>query len=85
LAYDPTIHSVVLFSGFINTQVYTDTWAWNGSTWTQVVTSNVPTNGRFAFGMDYDPIAHGPVIFGGFSTGFALSDTWVLAPLPDDE
>jgi len=85
LAYDPRIHSVVLFSGFINTQVYTDTWAWNGSTWTEVVTSNVPTNGRFAFGMDYDPIAHGPVIFGGFSTGFALSDTWVLAPLPDDE
>jgi hypothetical protein len=84
MAYDPALHAVVLFSGFINTQVYIDTWTWNGSTWTQVMPTNVPT-GRFAFGMDYDPIARGPIIFEGFSTGFALSDTWLLAPPPDDE
>jgi len=85
LAYDPALHAVVLFGGFIGTNVYKDTWAWNGSTWTQVTTAKVPPDGRFAFGTDYDPIARGPVIFGGFSTGFALSDTWVLAPLPDDD
>jgi len=85
LAYDPTLHGVVLTAGFINTQVYNDTWIWNGNAWNQITTTNVPTYGRFAFGIDYDPIAHGPLIFGGFSTGFALSDTWVLAPLPDDD
>jgi hypothetical protein len=85
LAYDPVLRAVVLFGGFINIQVYSDTWTWNGSVWTPLKTTNAPPYGRFAFGMDYDPIAHGPVIFGGFSTGFALFDTWILAPLKEDD
>jgi hypothetical protein len=86
IAYDRATEQIVLFGGDDGgPNQYNDTWTWNGSTWTLVTTTSVPTYGRFAFGMDYDPIARGPVIFGGFSTGFALLDTWVLAPLPDND
>ena len=50
VAYDPSTHTVVLSAGEsgcggLGREVYTDTWTWNGSAWTQVSTQAPPTVG----------------------------------------
>jgi hypothetical protein len=40
MAYDSTCGTVLLYGGEVSTQVtavyYTDSWAWDGQTWTKV-------------------------------------------------
>ena len=50
VAYDPSNHTVVVSAGEsgcggLGREVYTDTWTWNGSAWTQVSTQAPPTVG----------------------------------------
>ena len=58
-----------------------DTWAWNGTTWTEIQPVTVPPN-RYSFGMDYDPVNKAVLMFGGYSSGPARGDTWLLALAP---
>jgi hypothetical protein len=80
MAFDASVHKVVLFGGVTPGQACpnNDTWAWNGTNWTLASSSAVPP-GRFAAGMASDLAAQSAILFGGFGCGFGLSDTWVLA------
>jgi len=81
--------AVVLFGGHdsFNKIDYTDTWLYNGTTWTQLTTSTMPpiTSGA---GMTYDRAREVVVLFGGtkFDTTWELSATdWTqktLTPAP---
>ena len=88
MAYDPTTGDVVLFGG-IGNSVLSDTWLWNGITWTQVDDTGDPgcttacTNSpsaRYYVTMTYDPTTGDVVLFGGLGLGGNLSDTWVYSP-----
>jgi len=81
MAFNASLHKVVLYGGVTPGLVCpnSDTWAWNGTTWTYVPPPQVRP-GRFAAGMAADPEVQGVVVFAGFSCGFGLNDTWVLAP-----
>jgi hypothetical protein len=78
MAYDPIRKQTILFGGSdFNNDYYADTWAWNGSSWTQLHPATSPP-GRNSAMMAYDP-AHGQVVlFGGVGAPNAtyLGDTW---------
>jgi hypothetical protein len=58
MAYDPIRQRTVLFGGYtgetyVQSNILTDTWEWDGTTWTQVTPSNSPPA---AGTMTYDPV-----------------------------
>lgn len=53
-----------------------DTWTWNGSTWTQVVSTAFPSRRSLA-AMAYDPATDQTVLFGGFADLATYGDTWI--------
>ena len=78
MAYDGKNHRTVLYGGrrsFFNPPDYADTWTWNGTAWSQLVTAHTPStaplafagDGRFATAMAYDPTRGVTVLFGGSS------------------
>jgi Divergent InlB B-repeat domain/Galactose oxidase, central domain/Kelch motif len=71
---------VVLFGGwtgaFTGTYLYSDTWLWDGTSWTQPVLFAHPT-GRSDFGMAYDPVRQRIFVFSGLEVG---ADTWMWEP-----
>jgi hypothetical protein len=69
MAYDATGKRVVLFGGHPNRS---DTWAWDGKTWTQLSEFGPP--GRENAGMAGLPDAM--VLFGGAGAANVLGDTW---------
>lgn len=79
IAYDEARDRVVLFGGhssccsnvFLN-----DTWEFDGTAWTQVMTAHAPSTRRL-HGMAYDASRQRVVLFGGqnLSAG-AVGDTW---------
>jgi hypothetical protein len=76
MAYDAASGQLVLFGGLDGRSILNDTWAWNGTTWTQQHPATSPT-GRYAATMDYDPAMGNTVLFGGYGGGqTGLSDTW---------
>ena len=78
IAYDTKRHQSILFGGEDTkegSQLYTDTWAWNGNAWKRLATEG-PT-GRIQFAMDYDQRRDRVVLFGGFTIPpHYLHDTW---------
>lgn len=81
MAYDEARHRTVLFGGSSydsqanRTSYPTDTWEWDGTTWTlQQATISPP--GRSRHGMAYDSARGRIVLFGGVSPNGALYDTW---------
>ncbi len=81
MAYDPVTHQVLLFAGDAeenSSEVLGDTWAWDGSSWTQLFPATSPP-ARWRASMVYDPVNAGLVLFGG-ATGLnhgLLDDTWI--------
>jgi cysteine-rich repeat protein len=74
-AYDGASHRVLVFGGGVGSPL-PDTWAWDGSTWSNVTTTPSPS-ARWAAAMAYDSVRHRAVLFGGFtSTNVARADTW---------
>ena len=74
MAYDATSKQVILFGG----QTQDQTWAWDGSAWTQVVPATSPSP-RTGERMAYDAARHDIVLFGGRGslTRDPLGDTWI--------
>ena len=72
MAYDPATSQVLLFGGS-NGSNLNDTWAWNGTTWTEVATTG--PSARDNAQMAYDPATGQVIMYGGYSGG-ALGDTW---------
>ena len=79
-AYDTTRKQVVLFGGLPighEDTAFSDTWVWNGSTWSGALPVTSPSR-RFAAAMADDAARGEVVLFGGESYRFALvADTWV--------
>jgi sugar lactone lactonase YvrE len=78
MAYDSVQGKLVLFGGNTDSGDLADTWTWNGTTWTQVDTSQTDgPPGRNSAVMAYDS-AHGQVVlFGGAGASGLLGDTWI--------
>jgi hypothetical protein len=80
MVYDAAQSQVVLFGGYLsNTAPFrsSDTWVWNGTTWTQQSPATSPS-ARADHAMAYDAAQSNVVLFGGFTdNGTTLGDTWV--------
>ena len=81
MAFDRVRDVAVLFGGLAGAIGATsDTWAWDGTRWTEV-TPGVPMTSppaRSAHAMAWDPVRGVVVLFGGFgATNQALNDTWL--------
>jgi hypothetical protein len=74
MAFDSTRNQTILFGGFSNGQLITDTWSWDGTKWTELFPSNSPSGRQFA-AMAFDPISNLIILFGGVSNS-GLGDTW---------
>jgi hypothetical protein len=80
MAYDSERGVVVLFGGGDNPNSpigLSDTWEWNGATWTQRVPANAPP-GRVYHAMAYDSARGVTVLFGGMAAiaPGIMADTW---------
>jgi hypothetical protein len=77
MAFDGAAGNVVLFGGLGSTGTYqSDTWTWDGTTWTQQFPPVSPP-ARNQMGMVYDAATQTVVLFGGSSAGGGLlGDTW---------
>lgn len=75
MVYDSARGVTVLFGGYNFNGIQSDTWEWNGATWTQRLPQHTPP-ARLWTAMTYDIARHETVLFGG-SNGTLLNDTWV--------
>ena len=81
MAYDPAISETILFGGYSSTgATLSDTWAWNGSTWTQLSPPTLPT-ARADSTMAFDGATGKLVLFGGsiLDGTELLGDTWLYS------
>jgi hypothetical protein len=79
MAYDSATQTIVLFGGSgIGGVQFTDTWNWNGTTWTQQFPASAPS-ARTGAEMTYDAGLGRVVLFGGYAGIWedSLNDTWV--------
>ncbi len=79
MIYDATRQRVVLFGGYNNgtTELYGDTWEYDGTAWTQLAPATPPP-ARWYASLTYDS-ARGVVVMHGGASTVVLSDTWELA------
>jgi hypothetical protein len=90
MAYDPASRAIVIFGS----NGYNDTWAWNGTTWTQVADGGSPgcttacphsPPGSYGTQMAYDDATGQMVDFGGGADytnsppALNFNDTWILS------
>jgi hypothetical protein len=81
MAYDRARGQVVLFGGRTRVSgsdvLLSDTWTYNGTTWTQVTPAHAPTQ-RYRAAMAYDEVRGRLVLHGGAGTEYGpfYSDTW---------
>ena len=72
MVYDEAREVVVMYGGMpaqFSNSPFTDTWEWDGTTWTEVVTANSPTPARTTHhNMTYDPTTQRVLLFGGGTT-----------------
>jgi hypothetical protein len=83
LVYDAARKKIVLHGGSVynsagQTPALTDTWEWDGTNWTEVITDDVPPGREGAF-IAYDAKRGEVVLFGGVDNVFDdnyYNDTW---------
>lgn len=75
LTWDEASQRVISFGGFSPMSMWTDdSWAWDGTTWTELSPATRPPPRATSFG-SWDPVRRRIVIFGGYDSG-ARFDTW---------
>jgi len=72
MAFDATRGQVVLFGGRTTSQIFDDTWTWNGTDWTQQHPAHSPPP-LAGLQLAYDAVRQQIVLFGG---GPDLTWTW---------
>ncbi len=86
MAWDSDQQKLLLFGGYNTSALGTleylsETWAWDGATWTQLAPASLPP-GRSDQAMAYDDSQQAMVVFGGevlSTTAIQLfNDTWIL-------
>ena len=80
MTYDPARGNVVLFGGSLsnNEGWFSDTWLWDGQTWTEVTPVGSPSERAYG-GMGFDPSTASVILFGGCANCFAnpvYDETW---------
>jgi hypothetical protein len=80
LGYDSTTDQLILFGGSDTdsiTPMTADTWAWNGTDWTQLAPSTLPPP-LYAATMDWDSSSGQLILFGGTTNGTynGTNETW---------
>lgn len=80
LGYDPISKQLILFGGstvFDGTAMAADTWAWTGTTWTQLQPTTTPP-ARCDAAMAWDSTTNQLILFGGTADGLGtpMDDTW---------
>ena len=75
MAYDAATRGVVLFGGESRRGLRSDTWTWDGTTWTKQTPATTPP-ARYEAAMDYDAATGTDVVFGGLGNNRTLADTW---------
>ena len=80
MAYDTATGDMVLFGGDEvsdgSDTMLSDTWTWDGSTWTEQFPTDSPP-ARYGASMAYDAATGDMVLFGGISANGDLADTWI--------
>lgn len=81
VAYDAATRTVLLFGGegMISEGEYgglSDTWSWNGTTWTKLSPAASPA-ARYGASMAYDPGTNAMLLFGDEYDG-DFNGTWIL-------
>jgi hypothetical protein len=76
MAFDPVSNKIVLFGGFGTNGNLNDTWTFDGSNWTEIVTAVAPPV-RNGATMAFDRRINKLVMFGGFDVSQYLQDTWL--------
>ena len=80
MAYDPIRERTVLFGGKgpasdgAAAGLLSDTWEWNGKSWTQAPPPGPPA--RYQHAMAFDAAIGRVVLFGGSNSNASLQDTW---------
>jgi hypothetical protein len=78
MAYDSANGVIVLFGGLDSSYNFcADTWAWDGSAWTDVSPSGTPPTARCLHAMAYDSANGVTVLFGGYDSSGYCGDTWI--------
>jgi cysteine-rich repeat protein len=78
MAYDPVRDRIVLFGGEdANHVLFSDTWEYDGETWTQVSPPGSVPGARAFHSMVYDTNASAVLLFGGRDLNGFLNDTWL--------
>lgn len=81
LAYDPVLGRIVMFGGWLSTNLG-NTWAWNGTSWSLVTTNGPPARDQHS--MAFDHCTNSVVVYGGKGANYTpvnewdLEDTWSL-------
>jgi hypothetical protein len=77
MAYDSDCGVILIFGGQDGAGRFDDTWAWDGSIWTDVTPAAGNPSPRYASGMTYDSVRRKMIMFTGSpSGGGGLDDTW---------
>ena len=80
MAFDAARGKTVLFGGTIDlngqTHYYEDLWEWDGSVWTQITTTPIPSP-RLGPAMTFDGARENIVLFGGNNSADCYNDTWI--------
>ncbi len=70
---------LILFGGadhpYQPTQIYDDTWAWDGQAWQLLAPSMRPT-AREGHTMAWDPVRQRVLLYGGYNPNTTFHDTW---------
>lgn len=87
IAYDPDRAAVVLHGGamHLSQQNHSDTWAWDGTNWTQLAPVHAPTPALSEHQLVYLPTRKSIMLFGGRGPGSAIElndKTWLFNTLP---
>ena len=85
MAYHADLEVVILFGGSAGSNVFNDTWAWDGQSWTELEFNETPPPARADHAMAYSEAHEQMLVFGG-NEGFdtpEFGDTWALV-LTDD-
>ena len=80
--YDPSTHSMLIWSGRLASLFYNDVWALDlaTDTWSLFEPDNPRPNTRYGTGAIFDPIAKRLITFAGFTEEGRFDDTWAFAP-----
>lgn len=76
MAFDESIGAVVLFGGFSRGAFPSDTWMWDGTSWTRA--QGTGPVGRDLPAMAYDKCRQQCVMYGGANSSGVRGDTWVF-------